>query len=70
MTREPPTLSEQQRTFVERCASTLPFAIRENFVADVMKCLVGSPSNPAVKQVVNICLDALPAFTCNDTKGV
>jgi hypothetical protein len=44
--------------------------MRAAFMDDVMKRLVGSPSNPAVKQVVNTLLDRVPTFTFDDTKGV
>jgi hypothetical protein len=68
MNREPATLTEQQRVFVERSASTLPLNMRDEFVANVMKRLTGGEvSNYAVKAVVNLCLDAVPTFSCDET---
>jgi hypothetical protein len=53
---------------VQRSASTLHLAMREEFMTNVMKRLVGEPDNFAVKAVVNLCLDAVPTFFCDEPK--
>jgi hypothetical protein len=62
-----PVLTDFQMRLVERAARGLGVEVRDNFLKTVADHLNGDPSDAAVNAAINIALDRLPLFLCDNT---